>query len=68
MKTYTLNITSHTPNPNYEDELTEYRDRSRYYNVSIAAPSPTKVERELVVTLTEDEFNAVRHGVLEQFK
>lgn len=77
---YELTVTRSVPNPHYDEQLeqwkTKLRERveldrfSNSYGGSIdaLAPAPTVVSRVLTVTLSEDEFAAVKRAVLETFE
>lgn len=66
---YTLTVTKFRENPSYAEQQTEY-DRKRQYGNTFDlpnAPLPLLQDRELTVTLTEAEYQAVKKAVLEQF-
>lgn len=70
MSEYRLVVTRFDANPNYQEQLAEWKSRTRYDNYGnvYGEPSPITEGRALEVTLTEAEFEAVKRGVLEQFK
>ena len=69
MSDYQLTVTRQRKNPDYDAELTEWK-RQRQYNHFDAPGPPLEIqdERVLSVHLTEEEFLAVKRGVLEVFK
>lgn len=66
---YTLTVTRFRENPNFAEQQAAY-DRDRKYGNHFDQPPPPAVctqDKELTVTLTEAEYQAVKKAVLEQF-
>lgn len=61
---YKVTITKTRPNENFAAELKEYSNRSSWQN---GAPMPVAdiVEKSLEVTLTDEEFAAIKKAALE---
>jgi len=58
---YRLQVTKLKKNENYEEEMKNYNPR---YGGEVR-PSPEHVVDTLLVTLTDDEFQAVKKAVIE---
>ena len=67
MNAYELTVTRSRQNPTYEADLKEWQS-NRHYGASPDPPLQSIPERVLSVSLTEEEFLAVKRGVLEVFK
>lgn len=67
-QTYTLVITAKTQNINFEAELKEYND-SMQSRFSVQLPYPEKdfVVKHLEVTVSEEQFAAIKKSALEVF-
>jgi len=61
---YKITITKFVDNPKYDEEMVEYKEKTRYgYNVQY--PKATLEERVLESSFTDEEFKAVKKAVLE---
>ncbi len=70
-ETYTLTVTKYRENPSYAAEYAAWKSRSPYDNqmgVFNGEPGRIVQDRELSVTLTAEEWAAVKRGVLDVFK
>lgn len=67
MADYQMVVTRSEPNPDYDAQLEEWKRRDNYYAtaMSVAGPSRTFERQVLSVTLTEDEFVAVKRAAIE---
>lgn len=54
---YQLNITKRVPNPDYQEKRSPYDPESMRYLATT----------ELLVTISEEQFEAIRKAVLEKF-
>lgn len=61
---YTLTVEKKEKNENYEKEL----EKTRYEQNPFDAPKKENIIRSLQVTLSEEEFQAVKKAVLAEFK
>jgi hypothetical protein len=68
---YKIVITKMIDNPNFQNELEEYRkndSRSRYIGSSdVLYPERMLSENALATILSEKQFEAIRKATLEQF-
>ena len=65
-----LNIKRFVNNDQYEAEMADYKDRSRYVNTRINNDDYPRKEIEqniLEVFITEEQFEAIRKSALEVF-
>lgn len=66
-----LTIEKEITNENFEKEMEEYNQNNRrngmYNNNRYDGPRPTKIENALQVTITEEQWVAIRKAVIEQF-
>jgi hypothetical protein len=62
---YRLQVTKFVDNPNYDKEMDEYKSRSTYQLVD--HPMSRLEERNLDVTVTDEEYKAIKKAVLETF-
>jgi len=65
-----LSITKYENNENYESELKDYKDsRSSYYTNNEPIPFPRReISKNILdVFITEEQFEAIRKAVLENF-
>ncbi len=67
---YHIKITKFEDNPNYEEEVKEWRERTRYSHMNpdhdSSAPRKKIEVRVLETTLTEEEFNTLRGAAIQQ--
>ena len=61
-----LQITKFDINDNYQNEIEEYQNRNRYAN-DVERPEREIVKNILEVSVTEEQFTAIRKAVLENF-
>jgi len=64
---YKLQVTKFVENENYEKEMEEYEKRTKYSYGQVEHPYNTREERHLEVTLTDNEYKAVKESVLKTF-
>lgn len=67
---YKIQVTRYEQNEQYEADLAEYKDRSRYGNVRIDSsdyPQKEILRNVMEVMITEEQFNAIRKAVIEKF-
>ncbi len=66
-----LTIQKEVTNEQFEQELKAFEERNRYGNRMIhedaGYPRPTKVANLLEVTLTEEQYEAIKKAVIEKF-
>ena len=67
MAGYSLTITATVQNINFDAQLTDYNERSRYPGIQIPYPEARLTVKHLEVSLSEDQFAAVKKSVLEVF-
>lgn len=64
---YIINIKKRQENPNYESEMKEYRERTKYGAMNHEELPQRFVEvKVLETTLTEDEFDALRRTAIQR--
>jgi hypothetical protein len=66
--TYRITVTQNKENPNYEEELKEYRKYSTF-NRPFEAPRPQKLVevKTMEVELTELQFEAMKKSIIATF-
>ncbi len=68
---YKLSVKTLEENPNFEEEMSEYKNKSRsnYFNPNGAISMPEKYRevKALEVELTDSQFDAIRKAVIEKF-
>ncbi len=64
---YSLTITATIQNINFEAQMKDHENRSRFGGIQTPYPEPQITVKHLVVILTEDQFAAVKKAVLEAF-
>lgn len=67
---YRMTVTRTEVNPTYEQDVKEFRERSRYGVDTYGRPEP-QPERDvtaLTVALTDEQWQAVQRAVLEVFR
>jgi hypothetical protein len=64
---YHLTVTVEEENPQYEEQRIEYERRQQYMG-SDFKPERIRTVNRLDVTVTHDEFAAIKRAVLETFK
>lgn len=67
-KMYMLEVKAITTNDNYATELEAYRDMPPYRRQEAPSPEPYSQDRVLSVTLTEEEWLAVKKACVEAMK
>ena len=64
---YTILVTATVTNEHYEAETKEFETRNRYGGVQIPYPEKERTLKSLEVSLTEDQWSAVKKATLEAF-
>lgn len=65
---YTIVITEKVQNINFDAELQEYNSSTRFGNqIQIPYPDKEILSKHLEVSLTDEQFLAVKRAVLESF-
>jgi hypothetical protein len=65
---YELTVTKLEANEQYEEQMKAYRDLNRYGPLSGNPPEPERQVRHLIVRLTEAEFEAIKQGIIVEWK
>lgn len=70
---YRITIERKEPNPNFEVELTEWKERNRYNSAYIGKENPDYprsefIKNALVCELTEEQFKAIKAQVFNTFE
>jgi len=69
---YRLQITKFEDNPNYKDEMEEYKDRDKFHyqdgRGDIQHPLAQLEGRKLDLDITDEEYQAIKEAVLKTFK
>ena len=63
---YRLQVTKFVDNHNYDEEMKEYEQVSRWNSV-VQHPIKQLEERNLDVMITDEEYQAVKKSILKQF-
>lgn len=67
---FKIQITRYEQNEHFEADLADYKDRSRYGNTRIDNsdyPRKEIMRNVMEVMITEEQFEAIRKAVLENF-
>lgn len=71
---YQITITKKVPNPNFEAELAEWKERNKYNLTSRmddrfneGYPKDANITNALICELTEEQFKAVKAEVFKTF-
>jgi len=62
-----LNITKTVPNPKYDEEYKEYKERSKYNYEVRELPMREFDVGVLSVEITDEQFEAIRKAVIDKF-
>lgn len=66
---YKLLITKTVENKNYEEQMIEYKEKSKYTNfMSERIPEREIIERTLEIELTDEEYKAIKKAALNTFE
>jgi hypothetical protein len=65
---YELTVTKIEANEHYDEQMKTYREVSRYGGWQGNMPEPERQIRQLTVRLTEAEFEAIKQGIIVEWK
>lgn len=65
---YQIKITKLEPNPNFKEEMIEYRKPRYHYDPQIPEPRANTIEDVLTCELTEEQFKKVKLESLKVFE
>ena len=71
---YQITIERKEPNPNFETELADWKERTRFNNSYVGSkansdyPNAVNITNALICELTEEQYKAIKAEVFKTFK
>ncbi len=65
---YKITIERREPNPNFEVEYNEWKDKNRYNGYDLNKPQEEIITNALICELTEEQYKAIKAQVFNTFE